>query len=712
MPVFNQSSKNVIKLVFAGMFVIIIFQLANLQIFSTKYRIMADDQGKFKKVIYPDRGIVYDRHRKAILQNMTIYDLMILPNKLKGIDTAALCRALEIDTDQFIKRVVDIIVKNGRSRPSIFEALLSDEKMAMINEAMYKFVPGFYLQERPVRSYPIDAGGNILGYLSEVDSNFLKQHANEGYQIGDYAGKTGLERTYEKVLMGKRGIEFWKRDNKNRLTERLDNGRMDTAAIAGNNMHLSLDIELQALGEKLMENKLGAIVAVDPKTGGVLAMISSPTFKPKLLAGSTRKKHIGELLLNPALPLYNRTVSAIYSPGSTFKTLQALIALNEGVIETTTRFSCNGAFYGCGSQRPMQCLDKGVFDLRSAITVSDNTYFANVMQRVINNPKYPNVDSSLAVWDQYMYAFGLGHKLGIDVAGEAAGNIPSPKQYNRIYGAGHWNFCTFRSVSIGQGEVNVTPLQVANEMALIANKGWFKIPHMVDSIEGGDQFSLLTKFSEQHNTSNISDSVFEVVHEAMQDVVDKGTGLGAKVEGINICGKTGTVENYIGLVKQPNHTFFCGFAPRENPKIAIMCVVENSGKFGGTYAAPIVGLMIEKYLKDSITSAGRLDQIEKLASLDLLPARIYKEIRRQDSMRRINESSHIRNSPSSKKVNDANWLQEEEERKGIDKFKKDSNLKKEKSPKKDSYPFSFKRYIEGILPDEKRKSVVSGIVKN
>jgi penicillin-binding protein 2 len=487
---------------------------------------------------------------------------------------------------------------------------------------------------------------------------------------------------------------------------------MDTAAIAGNNMHLSLDIELQALGEKLMENKLGAIVAVDPKTGGVLAMISSPTFKPKLLAGSTRKKHIGELLLNPALPLYNRTVSAIYSPGSTFKTLQALIALNEGVIETTTRFSCNGAFYGCGSQRPMQCLDKGVFDLRSAITVSDNTYFANVMQRVINNPKYPNVDSSLAVWDQYMYAFGLGHKLGIDVAGEAAGNIPSPKQYNRIYGAGHWNFCTFRSVSIGQGEVNVTPLQVANEMALIANKGWFKIPHMVDSIEGGDHFSLLTKFSEQHNTSNISDSVFEVVHEAMQDVVDKGTGLGAKVEGINICGKTGTVENYIGLVKQPNHTFFCGFAPRENPKIAIMCVVENSGKFGGTYAAPIVGLMIEKYLKDSITSAGRLDQIEKLASLDLLPARIYKEIRRQDSMRRINESSHIRNSPSSKKINDANWLQEEEERKGIDKFKKDSNLKKEKSPKKDSYPFSFKRYIEGILPDEKRKSVVSGIVKN
>jgi penicillin-binding protein 2 len=513
-------------------------------------------------------------------------------------------------------------------------------------------------------------------------------------------------------LMGKRGIEFWKRDNKNRLTERLNNGSLDTAAIAGNNMHLALDIELQELGEKLMDNKLGAIVAVDPKTGGVLAMISSPTFKPKLLAGSTRKKQIADLILNPALPLFNRTVSAIYSPGSTFKTLQALIALNEGVVETTTRFSCSGAFYGCGSQRPMQCLDKGVFDLRSAITVSDNTYFANIMQRVINNPKYPTVDSSLAAWDQYMYSFGLGHKLGVDVPGEVAGNIPTPNQYNKIYGAGHWNFCTFHPVSIGQGEVNVTPLQVANEMAFIANKGWYKIPHMVDSIEGGDPFSLLTKFNVQHNTSNISDSVFEVIHEAMQDVVDRGTGLGARVEGIAICGKTGTVENYIGTVKQPNHAFFCGFAPRDNPKIAIMCVVENSGKFGGTYAAPIVGLMIEKFLKDSITNPGRLDQLEKLSSLNLLPARIYKEIRRQDSMRLINESTNVISKPSLKKKNDTNLLDEGDDSRGIDKFKKDSNLNKERRSKKDSYPFSFKKYIEAVLPDEKRISVVSVAVKN
>ncbi len=711
MSVFNQSRKNVIMLVFACMFLIIILQLANLQIFSPRYKIMADDQGKFRKVIYPDRGIVYDRQHRPILQNMTIYDLMILPTKLKGIDTAALCRILEIDTAQFAKKVVEVILKNGRNRPSTFDALLSDEKMAMLNESMYKFAPGFYLQERPVRNYPVDAGGNILGYLSEVDSAFLKKHVNEGYQIGDYAGKTGMERSYEKVLMGQRGIEYWKRDNKNRLTERFEKGQFDTAAIAGGNMHLALDIELQALGEKLMENKLGAIVAVDPKTGGILAMVSSPTFKPRLLTGPTRKKHIAELLLNPAFPLFNRTVSAIYSPGSTFKTLQALIGLHEGVIGTKTRFSCSGAFYGCGGRKPMRCLDYGTFDLRSAITISDNTYFANVMQRVINNPKYPNVDSSLAVWDRYMYAFGLGHKLGVDVPFEKAGNIPTPTQFNKIYGAGHWNYCTFRSVSIGQGEVNVTPIQVANEMAFIANKGWFKIPHLVDSIEGGDKFGLLTKYKEQHNTTDIPDSVFEAVHDGMQGVVDRGTGMAARVPGVKICGKTGTVENYVGLVKQPNHAFFCGFAPREDPKIAIMCVVENSGRFGGTYAAPIVGLMIEKYLKDSIVDKARLEKIEQLSKLNLIPQRIYNEIRKQDSMRHIRDSAYQAAKGYIKKIKDTVGLDEEDEREALDKIKKDKESAKKDSPGKAPANYPLKK-IEGVLQDERKRPGERDTVKS
>ena len=712
MSAFNQNRKNIIMLVFAGMFFIIILQLMNLQLFSSKYKIMADDQGKFRKVIYPDRGIVYDRKHRPILQNTTIYDLMIIPNKLKGVDTFSLCKILQIDTAQFNKKVVEVIIKNGRSRSSVFDALLSDEKMAMLNEAMYKFAPGFYLQERPVRSYPFDAGGNILGYLSEVDTNFLKNHKNEGYQTGDYAGKTGMERTYEKVLMGQRGIEYWKRDNKNRLTEKLENGRFDTAAIAGQNMHTSLDIELQMLGEKLMENKLGSIVAINPKTGGIICMVSSPTFKPKFLTGADRKRHIQELLLNPALPLLNRSVGATYSPGSTFKTLQALIGLHEKVITTNTQFSCSGAFYGCGGSHPMRCLDFGTFNLRSAIRVSDNTYFANVMQKVITNPKYPNQDSSLAVWARYMNAFGLGHKLGVDVPSEKRGLIPTPAYYDKVYGKGKWNFCNFRSVSIGQGEVDVTPMQVANEMAYIANKGHYITPHLVDSIEGGDKFGILSQYRQSHSAIDIPDSIFEAVHDGMQGVVDGGTGVAAKVAGINICGKTGTVENYFRGIKQPNHAFFCGFAPRENPQIAIMCVVENSGRFGGTYAAPIVGLLIEKYLKDSITEKPRLDRIEQLSNLNLIPSRIYAALRTQDSLRHAKDSAYLAAKGFIKTLRDTLGMDDEDEKDALDKMKADKETAKKELPVKDSSTTKPKVSIEGILPGDKKKPEVKDTVKS
>jgi penicillin-binding protein 2 len=636
-PVYNESRKNIIKLIFISLFVIIILRLITLQILTNKYKNLADDQGIFRRVVYPDRGLIFDRKKNNILQNSSISDLMVTPNKIKDIDTFLLCQILNIDTNQFKKRVVDLIIKNGRSRPSVFEPLLSEEKMALLNESMFKFSPAFYLQERSIRVYPYSAAANVFGYTAEVDTNFLKKHPDEGYVAGDFAGMTGLERSYEKVLMGVRGIQYWKRDNKNRLTERLERGIYDTSAIAGQNLYSSLDIELQELGEKLMQNKLGSIVAIDPKTGGILAMVSAPTYEPKYLTGSERRKHFSELFLNPALPLLNRTVSASYSPGSTFKTLQALIGLHEGVINTSTTFSCSGAFYGCGSGKPMRCLDNGVFDLQRAITVSDNTYFANVMQRVINNPKYTSVDNALLNWDKYMYAFGLGHKLGVDVPSEKSGNIPSPKYYDKVYGKDKWNFCTFRSVSIGQGEVDVTPLQVANEMAYIANKGWYITPHVIDSIEGGDKFQLLSKYKNKINPIDIPDTIFEVVHDGMQGVVDHGTGVGAKVKDIEICGKTGTVENYFRGVKQQNHSFFCGFAPRNNPKIAIMCVVENSGRFGGTYAAPIVGLMIEKYLKDSITDKARLDKIEQLSKLNLIPPRIKAAINKQDSIKKSKE---------------------------------------------------------------------------
>jgi penicillin-binding protein 2 len=639
--VYNEPRKNVIRLAIIVLFVIVVVRLFILQVVSSKYRTLADDQGLFRKVVYPDRGIVFDRNKQAVLENTTISDLMVVPNKVSGIDTTALCSILGIDTAQFRKRLVELIIKNSRSRPSVFEALLSDEKKALLNESMYKFSPAFYLQDRSVRRYPFTAAANVLGYTAEVDTNFLKKHPDEGYVAGDFAGMTGLERSYEKVLMGQRGIEYWKRDNKNRLTERLEKGAFDTAALAGRNLYTSLDIELQQLGEKLMKNKVGSIVAIDPNTGGILAMVSSPTYEPQYLTGSERRKHFSELFLNPALPLLNRTVSATYSPGSTFKTLQAIVGLQEGVIQTDTRFSCGGAFYGCGAAKPMRCLDYGTFDLRSAITISDNTYFANVMQRVINNPKFPSTDSALSYWDNYMYGFGLGRKLGVDVPSEKSGNIPTPAYYDKVHGKGRWNFCSYRSVSIGQGEVTATPLQVANEMAYIANRGWYYIPHVVDSIEGGDDYHLLDKYQSKIKPLTVHDSIFTAVHDGMQGVVERGTGIGARVKDIVICGKTGTVENYYRGVKQPNHSFFCGFAPRDTPKIAIMCVVENSGRFGGTYAAPIVGLMIEKYLKDSITDKARIQRLEQLSEMNLIPPRIYAEIRRQDSIRHLGDTAYL-----------------------------------------------------------------------
>ena len=689
-------------LVFIGMFVIIILQLANLQLFSSKYRVQADDQGTFRKVVYPDRGIVYDRKGKAILQNTIIYDLMVIPGKIKGTDTMTLCNILNIDTAEFRRRIITAIIKNKSYRASIFEPLLSNEKMAKFNENMYKLVPGYYLQQRSVRDYPFDAGGNILGYLGEVDSNILKNPKYQGYVMGDYIGKAGLERTYEKVLMGQRGIEFWKRDNKNRLTDPLENGKFDTAAIAGQNMHTAIDIELQALGEKLMENKLGSIVAVDPKTGGILCMISSPTYKPKLLTGAERRKHFAELLLSPARPLFNRSVSATYSPGSTFKTLQALVGLHEGVITTKFQVSCSGAFYGCGGGNPMKCLDRGTFDLRNAIRISDNTYFATVMQRVITNPKYPSQDSSLAVWDRYMYAFGLGHKLGTDVPSEKGGNIPTPVHFDKIYGHGSWNYCNFRSVSIGQGEVDVTPIQVANEMAYIANKGWYITPHLVDSIEGGDNFGLLSAYKEKHSAMDIPDTVFNVVHDGMQAVVDGGTGAGAKVAGITICGKTGTVENYYRGVKQPNHAFFCGFAPRDNPKIAIMCVVENSGRFGGTYAAPIVGLMIEKYLNDTIAT-NRQAIVDKFTNLNLIPARVYSEMKTLDSLLHRKDSAYLLAKGYIRLIKDTMEVDAGDEQEALDQIKNDKENVKKSSPAKDSNDSKIKDKPQAILPGEKKK---------
>ena len=636
MPVFNQSRSRIIRLIILLTFIMIIAQLFFLQVISGKYRELADENAILRKTIYPPRGLVLDRKKRPVLRNTMAYDLMVTPSQARGIDTSFFCRLMEIDTAEYRKRIINAIIKNKSYRPSVFEASLAPEKYARIQENIWRFQSGFYIQERPIRSYPTNAGANIVGYIGEVDSNYLKRHSEEGYVSGDYAGMTGLEATYEKALMGERGMQVLIKDNFNRIQGSYENGAMDVAAVAGNNLYTSLDIDLQYYGEQLMNNKVGSIVAIDPKTGGILAMVSSPTYNPNLLTGAERRAHFSELYTDPRLPLLNRAVNASYAPGSTFKTLQALVGLHEGVISTTTTFSCSGAFYGCGSGNPMGCLDPGTYYLSTGITHSCNTYFANVMQRVINNPKYPSQDSSLRNWDRYMYAFGLGHRLGVDVPTEQKGNIPTPEYFNKVYGEGRWGFCTYRSVSIGQGEVTATPLQVANEMAYIANKGWYYIPHIVDSIGGGDKWGLLDRFKVKNVPINIPDTIFESVHDGMQGVMESGTGRGAKVPGITVCGKTGTVENYYRGVKQPNHSFFCAFAPRENPRIAIMCVVENSGRYGGTYAAPIVSLMIEKYINDTI-AANRKPVEERMKNINLIPPLMAQKMKTRDSLRKVRE---------------------------------------------------------------------------
>ncbi|MGC8749889.1 penicillin-binding protein 2 [Hydrotalea sp.] len=630
MPVFNQSRSRVIQILFGVVFIIIAAQLVNLQVFSKKYKLQAENNAIYRKVIYPDRGIIFDRKKRSLLENSIMFDLVVTPSEARGIDTLALCNLLEIDTAEYKKRMRDIIFKNTSVRPSVFEPLLSQELYARLSENIYKF-PGFELSERSVRSYPLHIGANFLGYTAEVNPAFLAKHKDEGYEMGDYTGMTGLERTYEKVLMGQRGIKRYIKDNRSRIQGSYENGLFDTAAIAGKNLYLSLDAQLQALGEKLMTNKVGSIVAIDPKTGGILCMVSAPSYDPNYLTGSERSKHFNKLYKDPRLPLLNRAIYTTYSPGSTFKTVVGIIGLSEGVINERFSVVCNGAFWGCGNGRP-KCLDKGTFNLTTAIAHSDNTYFATVYKRILDQQRYGGADSALKVFNTYAYTFGLGHKLGIDLPGEQPGNLPISSYYRKIFGK-NWNSCNVISNAIGQGEVSTTVLQLANVMATIANKGWYYTPHMVDSIEGNEFDDLLARFKEKHLTDReIPDSVYDAVQNGMQGVMEYGTGAAAQVPGIVVCGKTGTVQNFYHGVAQKDHAFFGAFAPRNNPKIAIAVLCENAG-FGAQSAAPIASLMIEQYLKDSIPEPDRKQKVEDIAKLNLIPARMRAEMNRLDSIK-------------------------------------------------------------------------------
>ncbi len=652
MSAYNQSRSRVIQIIFAAVFIVIVAQLINLQIFSPKYRMAAESNAIFRKVIYPDRGIIFDRKKRSLLENTIMFDLVVTPSESKGTDTLTLCTLLNIDTSEYKKRMRDIIFKNTSVRSSVFEPLLSPELYAKLNENMYKF-PGFILSERSARIYPYSTAANVLGYLNEVDTAFLRRHKDEGYEMGDYAGVTGLEKTYEKELMGQRGIKRLIRDNKSRLQGSFENGLFDTAQVAGKNLYLSLDVELQQMGEKLMANKVGSIVAIDPRTGGILCMVSAPTYNPNYLTGSERSKHLNELRNDPRLPFNNRALGNKYSPGSTFKTVSGIIGLTEGVINQHTSVTCNGAFQGCGNGHP-KCLDKGTFQFKEAIAHSDNTYFSTVYKRILDQPRYGGADSALKVFNRYASTFGLGHKLGVDLPSEKNGNLPISSYYRKVFGP-KWYSCNIISNAIGQGEVQTTLIQLANVMAIIANKGWYYTPHVVDSIEGGDDDNMLDDFKVKHHTDqNIPDSIFNAVQDGMQAVVDYGTAAASKIPDIVMCGKTGTVENYAKIkgaaVKQQDHSFFGAFAPRDNPRIAIAVICENAGQ-GAWAAAPIASLLVEKYLRDSIKGKERQDKFDELSKKVIIPYVMRLAMNKRDSLKQIKDN--LLQKKLNKEINDS-----------------------------------------------------------
>ncbi len=641
MPVYNQSRSRVVQIIFISVFLIIVAQLLHLQVFSSQYKIQAENNAVFRKTIYPSRGLVYDRKRRAILENTVMYDLEVTPNDIKNPDTLTLCNILNIDTAEFKRRIRVAIAKNKSFKASVFEPLLSQELYARLNENLYRF-PGFTLNERPVRDYPYGAGGAVFGYVSEVDSGYIKNNKDVKYEMGDYAGKTGVERSYEKVLMGVRGVKRYIRDTHGRLQGAYENGSFDTSAVAGKGLHLSLDIELQQLGEKLMTNKVGSIVAIDPRTGGILCMVSSPTYNPQSIAGPDGRKHFAELQVDPRSPFLNRTVNAKYSPGSTFKTIVGTVALTEGVIDDKMTTTCTGAYWGCG--RRLGCLDPGTFAFREAVAHSCNTYFAITFRRVIDDPKFGSASAALANFNRYAYSFGLGKPLGTDIPFEKGGNIPVPATYNKIFGP-RWVSCNIISNAIGQGEVQTTLMQLANAMATIANKGWYYTPHLVDSIENAtdNENHMLDSFKVKHHTLDIPEKVFDIVQDGMQEVMESGTGAAVAIPGIVVCGKTGTVENALNGVKLPDHSFFGAFAPRGKPVIAIAVMCENAGK-GAQAAAPIASLLVEKYLKDSIPEPDRKALLEEMANKNLIPVYMVREMQSQDSARKVRQDSlmHIK----------------------------------------------------------------------
>ena len=576
---------------------IYIGRLSYLQLIDNSSKNPLDDSAIKAVYDYPERGHILDRNGKLIVSNQSAYDVMVIPREVKPLDTLEFCKLLNITKENFIKTYNKAKIYSPRL-PSVFVPQLSKEEYALLQEKMRKY-EGFYIQKRSLRHYETKSGANVLGYISEVNDWDLKVYTD--YQSGELIGRQGVEEKYEEILRGRKGVKFIQKDRFNRDIGSYKNGIYDTLPISGQDIQLTIDISLQEYGEKLMVNKRGGIVVLEPKSGEILALVSSPTYDPSLLVGRKRSKNYTALSYDSiANPLFDRGLLAMYTPGSPFKTLNALVALHEGVIDPNRTIRCSGAYYYGSRGRKMGChCGGGLRNLNSGIYKSCNTYFATIYRNSIE--KYPTSREGMTVWTDHMKSFGLGNYLGYDLPTGKPGKIPDTTYYDKVYGKNRWFATNTISNSIGQGEVLTTPIQLANITAIIANRGYYYTPHVIKKI--GEDYLKDENFTKKKYTT-INSKYFEPVAQGMLDVYNKGTARGIKIKDIDIAGKTGTAENFIKIdsvrMQLTDHSIFVAFAPVDDPKIAIAVFVEN-GHWGSTWAGRIAGLMIEKYIKGEIT---------------------------------------------------------------------------------------------------------------
>ncbi len=578
---------------FASTTITLLAFLFSIQVLDDSYKLSADNNVIKAVTLYPERGYIYDRNGELLVSNQRAYDLMVTPRQVKNIDTLALCYLLDIELDYFVKRF-EKAKKYSRHRASILLKEISKQTAVKLQEQLYEY-PGFYLQERTMRKYPYKAAANVLGYVSQVPDYILKKDL--GYKKNDNYGVSGVENSYEDVLKGTQGVEYMVRDVWNRNMGSFQNGKYDSTAVNGNDIELSIDIQLQAYAEQLMRNKKGSVVAIEPSSGEILCLVSSPTYDPNLLIGRSRSSNYNMMYKDKNKPLFDRSLLAEYPPGSTFKLVNALIGLQEDVIYSGSQFKCDEGWRFSPKLKVGCHPHKSPLNLKQSIAQSCNAYYCSTFRRIIE--KYPTNKIGYDNWRDHVLSFGLGNYLNNDLSTGTPGRVPTVNFYDRQYGKNRWKAPTVISLSIGQDALVVSPIQMANMCAAIANKGYYYTPHIVRKID--NKILADSTFTKPKHTT-INRKHYNTVIDGMERVFTSkhGTAKTAKVQGIEICGKTGTAENPHG----EDHSIFIAFAPKENPQIALAVYVENGG-WGSTWAAPIASLMIEKYLTGTIINTGR-----------------------------------------------------------------------------------------------------------